>query len=96
MVSRNVEGNLDTVDDSAQSVSLEAAVQGRSTEPRWAGYCFDVVMSLRFAIGRLNPYLLGGGGNSVFHPTRNAGGFVSGADTQVKGAFCMVAASTTH
>jgi opacity protein-like surface antigen len=35
----------------------------------------------------LNPYVLGGGGSLIFHPTGNAGGFVSGAGTQAKGAF---------
>jgi opacity protein-like surface antigen len=45
------------------------------------------VISLPFRISRLNPYVLGGGGSLVFHPTGNAGGFVSGADTQAKGAF---------
>ena len=45
------------------------------------------VVSLPFRIARLNPYVLGGGGNLVFHPTGNTGGFVSGADTQAKGAF---------
>jgi opacity protein-like surface antigen len=47
----------------------------------------DVVVGLPFRIARLNPYVLGGGGSLVFHPTGNAGGFVSGADTQAKGAF---------
>jgi opacity protein-like surface antigen len=45
------------------------------------------VVNLPFRIARLNPYVLGGGGSLVFHPTGNAGGFVSGADTQAKGAF---------
>jgi len=45
------------------------------------------VISLPFRISRLNPYILGGGGSLVFHPTGNAGGFVSGADTQAKGTF---------
>jgi opacity protein-like surface antigen len=45
------------------------------------------VIGLPFRIARLNPYVLGGGGSLVFHPTGNAGGFVSGADTQAKGAF---------
>ena len=45
------------------------------------------VISLPFRISRLNPYVLGGGGSLVFHPTGNAGGFVSGADTQARGAF---------
>jgi opacity protein-like surface antigen len=47
----------------------------------------DVVVSLPFTISRFSPYVLGGGGSLVFHPTGNAGGFVSGADTQAKGAF---------
>jgi opacity protein-like surface antigen len=47
----------------------------------------DAVISLPFRISRLNPYVLGGGGSLVFHPTGNAGGLVSGADTQAKGAF---------
>jgi len=47
----------------------------------------DAVVSLPFAISRFNPYILGGGGSLIFHPTGNAGGFVSGADTQAKGAF---------
>jgi opacity protein-like surface antigen len=47
----------------------------------------DAVISLPFRISRLNPYVLGGGGSLVFHPSGNAGGFVSGADTQAKGAF---------
>jgi opacity protein-like surface antigen len=45
------------------------------------------VVSLPFRIARVNPYVIGGGGSLVFHPTGNAGGFVSGADTQAKGAF---------
>jgi opacity protein-like surface antigen len=45
------------------------------------------LVSLPFRIARLNPYVLGGGGSLVFHPTGNAGGFMSGADTQAKGAF---------
>jgi opacity protein-like surface antigen len=45
------------------------------------------VVNLPFRISRLNPYILGGGGSLVFHPTGNAGGFVSGANTQAKGAF---------
>jgi opacity protein-like surface antigen len=47
----------------------------------------DVVVGLPFRIAKLNPYVLGGGGSLVFHPTGNAGGFVSGADTQAKGTF---------
>ena len=45
------------------------------------------VINLPFRIARLNPYVLGGGGSLVFHPTGNAGGFVTGADNQAKGAF---------
>jgi opacity protein-like surface antigen len=45
------------------------------------------VIGLPFRIARLNPYVLGGGGSLVFHPTGNAGGFLSGADTQARGAF---------
>jgi opacity protein-like surface antigen len=47
----------------------------------------DVVVNLPFTISRLSPYVLGGGGSLVFHPTGNAGGFVAGANTQAKGAF---------
>src|ERR1700676_1204970 len=47
----------------------------------------DVVVSLPFSIARLNPYVLGGGGSLIFHPTGNAGGFVPGADSQAKGTF---------
>jgi opacity protein-like surface antigen len=47
----------------------------------------DVVVGLPFRTAKLNPYVLGGGGSLVFHPTGNAGGFVSGADTQAKGTF---------
>jgi len=47
----------------------------------------DMVVSLPFRISRFSPYVLGGGGSLVFHPTGNAGGFVPGADTQAKGAF---------
>jgi opacity protein-like surface antigen len=44
------------------------------------------VISLPFRISRLSPYVLAGGGSLVFHPTGNAGGFVSGTDTQAKAA----------
>ena len=43
------------------------------------------VVNLPFRVARLSPYVLGGGGSLVFHPTSN--GFVSGTDTQAKGAF---------
>jgi len=47
----------------------------------------DMVVSLPFAISRLSPYVLGGGGSLIFHPTGNFGGFVPGATTDAKGAF---------
>ena len=47
----------------------------------------DVVVGLPFTIARLNPYVLGGGGSLIFHPTGNAGGFASAAETQAKGTF---------
>jgi opacity protein-like surface antigen len=47
----------------------------------------DLVVNIPFAMRRFNPYVLGGGGSLVFHPTGNAGGFVPGADTQAKGTF---------
>ena len=47
----------------------------------------DVVLNLPFAKTRFSPYVLGGGGSLIFHPTGNAGGFVPGADTQAKGTF---------
>jgi opacity protein-like surface antigen len=47
----------------------------------------DAVVGLPFAISRLSPYLLGGGGSLVFHPTGSAGGFAPGAGTQAKGTF---------
>ncbi len=46
----------------------------------------DAVLNLPFAIGRFSPYVLGGGGSLVFHPTGN-GGSAPGADTQAKGTF---------
>jgi opacity protein-like surface antigen len=36
---------------------------------------------------RMNPFLLAGGGVLAFNPTENAGGFVTGADTQTRGVF---------
>ena len=36
----------------------------------------DAVISLPFRISRLNPYVLGGGGSLVFHPTGDGSGFV--------------------
>lgn len=47
----------------------------------------DVVVNLPLAFSRFRPYVLGGGGSLVFHPTGNAGGSLPGADTQAKGAF---------
>jgi opacity protein-like surface antigen len=47
----------------------------------------DAVVNLPFPIGKFHPYVLGGGGSLVFHPTGNAGGFLPGADTQAKGTF---------
>jgi opacity protein-like surface antigen len=47
----------------------------------------DLVVNLPFTIRRINPYVLGGGGSLIFHPTGNAGGLVPGADTQAKGTF---------
>ncbi len=47
----------------------------------------DVAISLPFGIRRFSPYVLGGGGSLIFHPTGNAGGFLPGADTQAKGTF---------
>jgi opacity protein-like surface antigen len=47
----------------------------------------DVVVNLPFAVSRFGPYVLGGGGSLVFHPTGNTGGFLPGADTQAVGAF---------
>ncbi len=47
----------------------------------------DVVVSLPFAVSKFTPYVLGGGGSMIFHPTGNAGGFVAGADTQARGTF---------
>ena len=47
----------------------------------------DAVVSLPFAIRKINSYVLAGGGSLVFHPTGNASGFVPGADTQARGAF---------
>ncbi len=47
----------------------------------------DVIVNLPIRISRFSPYAIAGGGALVFHPTGNAGGFVSGADNQSKGAF---------
>jgi len=47
----------------------------------------DAVISLPFRISRLSPYVLCGGGRLVFLPTGVGSVFVSGSDTQAKGAF---------
>lgn len=47
----------------------------------------DVAVSLPFSISKFSPYVLGGGGGLIFHPTGNFGGSVPGADTQAKAAF---------
>jgi outer membrane immunogenic protein len=43
-------------------------------------------MNLPIRISKFSPYVLGGGGSLIFHPTEN-GSSVLGADTQAKGAF---------
>ena len=47
----------------------------------------DVIVNLPIRISKFNPYAIAGGGALIFHPTGNAGGVVSGADNQSKGAF---------
>jgi outer membrane immunogenic protein len=47
----------------------------------------DVVVNLPLQIGKLSPYVLGGGGALAFRPTQNVGGFVPGASPQTQGAF---------
>jgi len=47
----------------------------------------DVIINLPIRISKFNPYAIAGGGALIFHPTGNAGGVVSGADNQSKGAF---------
>jgi opacity protein-like surface antigen len=46
----------------------------------------DAVVNLPFSISRFSPYVLGGGGSLVFHPT-GSGSSVPGAGNQAKGAF---------
>jgi opacity protein-like surface antigen len=46
----------------------------------------DAVVNLPLSISKFSPYVLGGGGSLVFHPTGNRGSIPS-ADTQAKGAF---------
>jgi len=47
----------------------------------------DMVVNLPLRIRRIDTYALAGGGALIFRPTGNAGGFVTGADNQSKGAF---------
>ena len=56
----------------------------------------DVVVSLPFSIARLNPYVLGGGGSLIFHPTGNAGASCPAPIPRRKVPFCMAQVSTTH
>jgi opacity protein-like surface antigen len=46
-----------------------------------------LVVTAPHRIFRLSPYVLAGAGTLVFDPTGNAGGFVSGAQSQAKAAF---------
>jgi len=46
-----------------------------------------LVVTAPHRIFRLSPYALAGAGTLVFDPTGNAGGFVSGAQSQAKAAF---------
>ncbi len=46
-----------------------------------------LVVTFPWNVARLRPYALAGAGALVFDPTRNAGGFVSGAESQAKPAF---------
>jgi len=47
----------------------------------------DLVVNLPFSTARLRPYALAGSGGLIFHPTGSQNAFVSGVDTQAKGAF---------
>lgn len=47
----------------------------------------DLALNLPFSFKKFSPYVLGGGGGLLFHPTGKFGGTVPGADTQAKGAF---------
>jgi hypothetical protein len=49
-------------------------------------------MNLPIRISKFSPYVLGGGGSLIFHPTEN-GSSVLGADTQAKGAFLYAASA---
>ena len=53
-------------------------------------------VSLPFRIARLNPYVLGGGGSLVFHPTGNRAAFCPALIPRRKALFSMVAESTTR
>jgi outer membrane immunogenic protein len=46
----------------------------------------DLAVNLPFSVSKFAPYVLGGGGGLIFHPTGSRGGFVPSADTQAKGA----------
>ena len=45
----------------------------------------DLVINLPLRVSKFSPYVLGGGGGMIFHPTGNTNAF--GAGTQAKGAF---------
>ena len=45
------------------------------------------VLNIPANVPKVRPYVLAGGGALVFDPTRNAGGFVSGAESQGKAVF---------
>ena len=45
----------------------------------------DFVVNLPLRVSKFSPYVLGGGGGMIFHPTGNSNAF--GAGTQAKGAF---------
>jgi opacity protein-like surface antigen len=51
-------------------------------------------------VSKFSPYVLAGGGGTIFHPTGNIGTFVLGVGTQAKGAFLYGggadSALTTH
>jgi len=45
----------------------------------------DLVVNLPLRVSKFSPYVLGGGGGMIFHPTGNSNAF--GAGTQAKGTF---------
>jgi opacity protein-like surface antigen len=45
----------------------------------------DLVVNLPLRVSKFSPYVLGGGGGMIFHPTGNSNAF--GAGTQAKSAF---------